>query len=330
MNPSSFTMTTRLFPLCPGGPTVKSARGLPPRSTRFRSRLGILLAGIVALGAHAQEASPPTQMPTVLVEGEQPPLEEESLVGPYSQPEWTLQRRFSTTRVYLQQGPGEAGFEQWWRGRFFRDGTAQHLLQEEAEVGLPYRTQLDLYEDWTVDDHQRARHHDVAAELRWALADWGKIPLNPTLYGEWNFVDKTQGPDVFELRLLLGEDLAPRWHWGLNTGWEQQTGANRATELAWSQGLSYTVVDQRLDAGVEMVFRHETDALTRSQPAISFLLGPSIQVRPWKSSHVDLVPLFGVTGASPRAEIYLIFGFDFWPGESGRPSHYAPVPLRGQ
>lgn len=294
---------------------------------------GSLFFCFLTLGPWAGRAQPsngPTQLPPVVVEGLREPLQEEALVGPYAQPEWTLQRRFSTTRVYLQQGPGDVGAEQWWRGRFFRDGTAKHLFEEEVEVGLPYRTQLDLYENWIADNHGHMRHHDVASELRWAPADWGKIPLNPTLYGEWSFVDKSQGPDVFELRLLLGEDLAPRWHWGLNGAWEQETGGGRHTELAWDQGVSYTVLDQRLDAGVEMVFRHETDAGSRSQPQISFLLGPSLQWRPWKISHLDLVPLFGVTGASPRAEVYLIFGFDFWPGESGRPSHYAPVPLRLQ
>ncbi len=295
---------------------------------RYSLSLGFLTLG--PLAGRAQSSNAPTQLPPVVVEGQREPLQEEQLVGPYAQPEWTLQRRFSTTRVYLQQGPGEVGAEQWWRGDFFRDGTAGHLFEEEVEVGLPFRMQLDLYENWIADNYGHMRHHDVATELRWAPADWGKIPLNPTLYGEWNFVDKSQGPDVYELRLLLGEDLAPRWHWGLNAGWEQGTGGTRHTELAWDQGVSYTVLDQRLDAGVEMVFRHETDAGSRSQPQISFLLGPSLQVRPWKSSHLDLVPLFGVTGASPRAEVYLIFGFDFWPGESGRPSHYAPVPLRPQ
>ncbi len=86
------------------------------------------------------------------------------------------------------------------------------MFHEEVEVGLPYRLQMDLYENWISNDKGRLRHHDVAAELRWALADWGKIPLNPTIYGEWKFVDRSQGPDVYEIKLLLGEELAPRWH----------------------------------------------------------------------------------------------------------------------
>lgn len=281
-------------------------------------------------GSQAQEAGAPVRMPPVVVEGEHPQSQEESLVGPWNQPEWTQQRRFSTTRIYLQKAPWEAGFEQWWRGRFFRDSTQQHRFQEEIEVGLPFRTQLDLYETWMSDQAGHMRHTDFDVELRWALADWGKIPLNPTLYGEWKFVDKNEGPDVFEVKLLLGEDLAPRWHWGLNAAWEQEVGGSRATELAVSQGVSYSLIDQRLGAGVEMVFRHETANGSRGDPGISFLIGPSVQWRPWKNTHLDIVPLIGTTYDSPRAEIYVVFGIDFWPGESGKPARYAPTSLKSQ
>ncbi len=282
------------------------------------------MAGLSGL---SMQAAPP-EMPKQTVVGDQPVLVEEQPVGPYNQPDWTQERRFSTTRVYLQKTPWEAGFEQWWRGRFYNDGTAKHRLQEELEVGLPWRTQFDLYENWVIDDHGRARHHDVATELRWAPADWGKIPLNPTLYGEWKFVDKSQGPDVFEIKLLLGEEIAPRWHWGFNVAWEQEVGEARTTELAASQGISYTLIDRCLSAGVEMVFRNETEAGARSDAEVSFLIGPSFQWRPWKSSHLDIVPLFGTTSDSPAVEAYVVFGFDFGTGKSE--PKYAPSSLRGQ
>lgn len=247
-------------------------------------------------------------------------------MGPYQAPEWTTARRFSTTRVYLQKAPWEVGVEQWWMGRFFRDSTALHRFQEEVEVGLPFRTQLDLYETWASDQSGHMRHKDFDAELRWAPADWGKIPLNPTLYGEWKFVDG--GPDVFEIKLLLGEELAPRLHWGLNGAWEQETGGERGTELAVSQGLSYTLIDQHLGAGVEMVFRHEAANGSRSNPSMTFLIGPSVQWRPTSCSHLDIVPLIGTTHDSPSAEVYVVFGIDF--GSASKTSdHYAPTSLRG-
>src|SRR5690349_7554314 len=90
----------------------------------------------------------------------EPALKENARTGAYEQPEWTTHRRFSTTRVYLQRDPWEFGFEQWWRGRFFRNDSASHLLQEEFSLGLPYRTQLDIYENWSINSLGKIRHHD--------------------------------------------------------------------------------------------------------------------------------------------------------------------------
>jgi len=279
------------------------------------------------MAAESQDNPTPIRLPEVTVKGEMPQLDEEKAIGPQAQPEWTTRRRFSTTRVYLQKQPWEIGFEQWWRGRFFRDGSAGHLVEEELELGLPYRAQLDLYENWMIDGRRRARHHDVAVELRYALADWGKIPLNPTLYGEWKFVDRTQGPDVYELKLLLGEQLAPRWHWAFNGILEQEVGKTRATEWAFNQGLSYTMIDSKLSAGLEMEFNHETTKTSRGHPEIRFLLGPSLQWRPTPRFHVDLVPLGGLTHDSPRVEAFVVFGIDFG-NVTGQ--HFTPNPLRGQ
>lgn len=51
----------------------------------------------------------------IVVMGERP--KEEQPVGPYKQPEWTLHRRFPSTRVYIQTMPGEVEFEQWMETR---------------------------------------------------------------------------------------------------------------------------------------------------------------------------------------------------------------------
>lgn len=289
----------------------------------------LIIAGALSLlsyqAAQAQSSPKPVQLPEVQVTGN---LTEEAAVGPYNQPEWTTHRRFSTTRVYIQRAPWEVEVEQWWRGRFQRNGSSGHLFQEEVSVGLPYRSQLDLYENWVSDDDGHMRHHDVATELRWAPADWGKIPLNPTFYGEWKFVDKTQGPDVFELKVLLGEELAPRWHWGLNAIYEQEVGGSRATEWAFSQGVSYTLIDQKLSAGLEMKFTHETTIGTRSNPEIKFVIGPSIQWRPWSWMHLDIVPLLGTTGDSPRVEAYAVLGIDIW--SKDKHHGFVPTSTRGQ
>jgi hypothetical protein len=58
-------------------------------------------------------------------------------------------------------------------------------------------------------------------------------------------------PDKIEGRLLFGDELAPRWHWGVNLNGEFETGGEREYEYQISGGLSYTVVDEKFQVGVE-------------------------------------------------------------------------------
>ena len=291
--------------------------------------IGIVM-GINGLTAWGEQASPSTssatnasvRMPEVTVTEQL--LNEEKTVGPNQQPEWTTQRRFPTTRVYVL-APWQVEFEQWWKGKFPRDGHSSHLFQEEIGVGLPYRFQLDVYENLEYTDKELFRHQGNQVEIRWALADWGRIPLNPTLYAEWVFND--HDPDKYELKLLLGEELAPRWHWALNGIYEQEVGGGRSTELAWSQAVSYTVIDQKLSVGVEMNFEHTTEKGSRSDPEIEFIIGPCFQWRPTCNTHLDAVPLFGVTHESPRVEVFIVFGIDFGPGAKAE-SGMAPISTR--
>ena len=263
------------------------------------------------------QAGIPTTMPPVTVTGD---LQEEAPTGAYGAPEWTGERRFPSTRVYLQQGPGQVGFEQWARVQSFRDDTKETRFQEELEFGLPYRFQIDLYETWAVDEHRRADQDEFSVEVRWALADWGNIPLNPTLYVE--YATHNHAPNTIEGKLLLGEDLAPRWHWGLNVACEQEVSGYNNTEIAASQGMSYTIIDKALSAGVEMEFYHEK--ARHSDSEVEYLIGPSVQVRPTPWSHLDLVALLGTTHDSPVVEAYVVFGIDFGKGEE----RYTPVSLR--
>jgi hypothetical protein len=251
---------------------------------------------------------------------------EASPVGPYQQPEWTTQRRFPGTRVYLQQTPWNTGFEQWVRYRDFRDGSSETRFQEEFEVGLPYRFQVDLYETWAIDQDRRANQDEFSAEVRWALADWGKIPLNPTLYLE--YAQHNRAANTLEGKLLLGTDFTPRWHWGLNLACEQELSRQDNTEFAVSQGISYTLVDQKLGAGIEMEYSHEKAIGSRGEN--TFNIGPSVQWRPTLWSHIDLAPLIGCTHDSPRVEVYLVIGIDFGTGGKREEQHYAPASIRGQ
>ena len=295
-----------------------------PSVIRAAALLGTGLLGWTA----AAQTNAPTTTSLPAIEVRAAPLHEAQAVGPYVQPEWTTQRRFPTTRVYLQQTPGEQGVEGWWRGTWYKDGTSQHRYEAEYEVGLPGRMQLDLYHAWATDKEHVTKAEYFSAELRYALADWGKIPLNPTLYGEAKYV--WDGPNVLEGKLLLGDQLGARIHWGVNFVWEEETGGERERELAISQAASYTLIDQRLSFGYEWSYYATSVAGDRANPEKSLIIGPSVQWRPTANTHLDLVPMFGVTEDAPRMRSFLVFGFDFGPGRAPAPQHVEPTSLRGR
>ncbi len=103
-----------------------------------------------AVPVFAQTKTSATQLPEVTVHGTNT-ISENDLVGDNHQPEWTTQRRFPTTRIYVL-APWQAEFEQWWKGKFLRGGGHDHLFQSEVELGLPHRFQLDFYENVAVPD----------------------------------------------------------------------------------------------------------------------------------------------------------------------------------
>ena len=288
----------------------------------------IALAALSPFSLAAQTNSAATLPEVVVTDNAAKPdlLREDRPVGPYNQPEWTTARRFTTTRIYLQQTPWSTGFEQWVRvTRDQHDGTMQTRMQEEFELGLPYRFQLDLYETWSIDQVRTTRQDEYSAELRYALADWGKIPGNPTLYFE--YAQHQQGePNGVEGKILFGGDITQAWHWGLNFICERELSDPNNTELTISQGISRTVIDECLSAGMEMEWSHNkaNDSLTTNE----FLIGPSFQWRPTTWSHVDLVPLFGCTPDSPAIQAFLVIGIDFGTGPNKK-ENYAPTSTQG-
>ena len=93
-----------------------------------------------------------------------------------------------------------------------------------------------------------------------------------------------------------------------------------------SEGISYTLVDQKLSLGEEAKIESETTAGHRGPAPYEVDVGPSLQWRPTRNMHLDLLPLFGVTGQSPHIEAWVILGYDFGPGNEQKA--YAPVSLQ--
>src|SRR5262249_46487945 len=76
----------------------------------------------------------------------------------------------------------EGGFE----GDTFRHGLPVQLFRQEVEMGLPARFTVGVQnqvEHFAGDTFDRS----FTLEARYALANWNKLPLNPTISAEYRF-----------------------------------------------------------------------------------------------------------------------------------------------
>ncbi len=234
---------------------------------------------------------------------------EEDLVGSYSQPRWTADRRFAGTRTYVIPD-GAFEVEYWLKPKIPRKGTTSTEQKFEVEMGLPNRFQLDLYLNLEREGEGSDTNVGSSIEGRYAFADWGKIWGNPTVYVEYTFGAGGE-EDAIEGKLLLADELAPRWHWGINLSFEYSLGHEHTAEYEFTGGISYTVLDRVLSVGVETESSFTNAHSGRATYEHDIKFGPSIQYRPRPNIHVDFVPLFGVTGGSSLLKIYLVVGYEF-------------------
>jgi hypothetical protein len=249
------------------------------------------------------------RMPGVVVVGKST-LREEELIGPAAQPRWTAKRRFGETRVYVIP-EGQLQFEYWLISETPRHENTDVTMQYEIEMGLPERFQLDIY---ALAHKQLGTNGPLAfdtakLELRWAFANWGALPLNPTLYLEYTAIGGAA--DHLEGKLLLGDQLAPRWHYGINLVLEHTLGDRYDNSYELTGGISYTVTDERIALGIEgQIALVDQGGHRGSFVHQDYLLGPSVQFRPLPQMHIDLVLLAGLTKGSLAAKGFGIVGWE--------------------
>ncbi|HEV8604651.1 MAG TPA: transporter [Tepidisphaeraceae bacterium] len=261
-----------------------------------------------------QPEAPPERLrsfelpPVTVVAEKTSDFKEEDRIGSYAQPRWTATRRFTSTRVYVVP-ENKVEFEYWLRPTINKDGSTETRSLYELELGLPHRFQLDLYLRTDQDGDTGDMLLGEQIEVRWAFADWGKLPGNPTVYFEYVMLEDR--PDKIEPKLLLGGQLAPRWHWGANLVAEIELGGPRSHEYQLTGALSYTLIDSKLSVGGESQLILTDIAGNRGNFTTEVLLGPSVQFRPLPQMTINFAPLVGLTDDSPDAQIYLNIGWEF-------------------
>jgi hypothetical protein len=300
----------------------------PLRKASLLVALGLpLLAEVVA----AQQAE---QLAPQEVEGR--PYGEE-LIGPYAQPRWSARGRFSSdTDVYVLP-PYSFYIDLDYDGTVLRHGKPDHLFTQEYELGLPYRFQLawEFYEE-AINGHREIPF--TLIEARYALADWGKIPFNPTFLGEYkwgtgrNYIgqetDRGDGGDSeeasaptrisnsYELRLLLGQEIAKKIEFAANIFIEQETSKDREREIGFSTAWSYALRGEGLKIGLETRYSNESQPGQRHLAKNIVQLGPAFAFKPTPHTRLDIAPLAGIGHDSPYLETFLIFSIDFGTGET--------------
>jgi hypothetical protein len=262
------------------------------------------------------------------VEVQSSPVDQD-IIGPYDQPRWTARGRFSSdTDIYVLP-PYSFYVDLDYNGTFPRTGSdATHLFTQELEVGLPHRFQL-AFENNVEFTRQTSQVTVETIEARYALADWGKLPLNPTLFAEYHFgvgkefemengkdgeMEESDIPDSIEARLLFGEQFGRKYQWALNIFHEFETGGAREWESGFSQAITYAIHDERLKVGIEMQGIRRTESDTRSHPKYEFDIGPSFTWKPSAITRFDIATLVGVTHDSPTTNIFAVFSIAFGNG----------------
>src|SRR6476661_3724046 len=287
-----------------------------------------------------------TQQQVVVTAAEVPSAYEE-VPSAYGAPPQFSRSRFSNAVNAYVLPPWAFFFGELFEGQGFRHGPPDYLFTQEIEMGLPFRfnvaaeTQFERF-------NGGGGAQTVSLEARWALADWNKIPLNPTIFAEYKFgvgpirheevppppgggeeeeSGPPQIPNAYELRLLLAQDFGEHIEWAMNWFFEKENTGDRGREWGFSQALMTPVLlpNERLRIGIEMEYKNVTTKDTRGDPLNSFVLGPTVAWKPTAQTRLDISPLFGCTAGAPVADVFVAFSWLFG-GE--RAEAEAPVSSR--
>jgi hypothetical protein len=231
-------------------------------------------------------------------------------VGENNQPAWTLVRKFPATRVYIMVPKGTVMYEKWFDMRTKRNnGGTEVRMRDEFAFGLAKRLELDLYLHTvyrSLGEQSSFGFRGFSWEVRYALAEWGKIWGNPTLYFEHKLLDgKYQG---IEPKILLGDRIGKNGIWGVNLIYEGYIAPTRnLQEREFAYTASYAkIINDDLTIGVSNMFRYNDVDATQE-----WYVGPALQYRFNKNAYINMEILPGLNGDAKQFRNTVIFGWRF-------------------
>jgi hypothetical protein len=268
----------------------------------------------------------------------------------YGAPGGFSRTRFAPLTTAYVLPPWTFYFGEIYEGDALRHGPPDHLFTQEMEMGLPYRFGVAAEANFERFNGGGGAS-TVSIEGRYALADWGKIPLNPTIFVEYKFgvgpirheegpapppgeeeeeSGPPQRPDAYEVRLLLAEEFGGRFEWAMNGFFEKENTLDRGREWGFAQSLVTPILlpREQLKVGVEMQYKNFTVKDTRGDPIHTFVIGPTAAFRTTQNTRFDVSTLFGCTDDSPQVQVFAVFSWLLGPG--GEQGAEAPVSTRNR
>src|SRR3954468_16239569 len=299
----------------------------------FVLSLLVVLAGAASTGSVCGQSAEQS----VIVTGD----DVHNVNSAYGAPGGFSRSRFSPTTTAYVLPPWHFYFGEIYEGDIARHGFPDHLFSQEIEMGLPYRFGIATegqFERFNGGGGMKT----ISIEGRYAFGDWGKIPLNPTIFAEYKFgvgtirheevmppgggdaemEEEEEGgpphvPDAYELRLMLADEFFGRVEWAFNAFFEKENTGDRGREFGFAQSAVMPILlpREQLKVGAEMQYQNITVKDTRGDPTHSFIIGPTVAYRTSKNTRLDVSSLFGCTDDSPAVKVFVVFSWQLGPGE---------------
>jgi len=306
------------------------------------SFLGIVCLGFASFTCHEKASAQTATAEELVITGD-------DVRSAYGAPGGFSRTRFAPLTTAYVLPPWQFYFGSIYEGDTFQHGPPDHIFTQELEMGLPYR--FGVAAETAIERFNGGGGFEtVSLEGRYALADWNKIPLNPTLFVEYKFgvgpirheegpppppgeeeeeAGPPQHPDAYEVRLLLSQEFCQRWEWALNAFFEKENTGDRGREWGFAQSVVTPILlpREQLKVGVEMQYQNFTVKDTRGNADNSFVVGPTVAYRITKNTRFDISALFGCNDESPHAQVFGVFSWLLGPGEQ---EAEAPVSTRNR
>src|SRR5262245_35904845 len=279
--------------------------------------LGLLLLGTSA--ASAQE----TENPQIVVQ-----VKSGEIPSAYGAPPDLSHGRISTLTKSYVLSPFSFELESGYEGDIFRHGLPAQLFRQEVEMGLPARFTVGVQnelEHFAGDTFDRS----FALEARYALANWNKLPLNPTISAEYRFGFSDTSQDSGELALLISHDFPILIEWAMNVFVDREFDGRKSTSAGFAQSVEVPVLlpEEKLEVGLEMQYRSGGETIEPDRTIKGFVIGPTLAWRPTKRARFDLSPLFGCNDHTPALQIFAVSSFSF--GRTAEAEAEMPASARG-